>query len=124
MALNPKQLKFCHHYLTSGNATEAYKLAYSVESDEVAAVNASKLLRNAKVLEIIAGFQKMMQEETKITVESVLKGIHGIATKNGAKDSDKLKAYELLGKYLNMFSDKTPTGALPPVTEQDETERG
>jgi phage terminase small subunit len=122
MLLNPKQLKFCQEYLKSGNATEAYAIAYKV-NDKVANANGCRLLANTSIKAYIESFQKAMQEQTKITVESVLKGIHEIATKDTAKDADKLKAYSLLGEYLGMFSNKQPAAALPPVTEQDETER-
>lgn len=47
-----KQEKFCLHYAQTGNATESYKEAgYSAKNDNVAAVSATKLLRNAKIQE-------------------------------------------------------------------------
>lgn len=63
-----------------------------------------------------------MQEQTLITVEVIVKGIYEIASKDTSRDSDKLKAFELLGKHLGMFSDKPLTGFLPPLTDKDETE--
>ena len=48
--LTVKQQKFADEYIISGNATASYKKAgYSVKSDNAAAVEASKLLRNPKV---------------------------------------------------------------------------
>lgn len=122
MQLNHRQLLFCQHYLKTGFAGEAYKLAYGMENDDHARANASRLLSNVVIKEYIESFHKQMEEQTKITVESVLKGIYEIATKESARDSDKLKAYELLGRHLNIFSDKAPAAALPPVTDKDETE--
>lgn len=48
--LTIKQEAFCLEYAASGNATEAYKKAgFKVQNDNVAAANATRLLRNAKV---------------------------------------------------------------------------
>ncbi|MBG9366543.1 terminase small subunit [Streptococcus mitis] len=48
--LTIKQQKFVDEYLISGNATEAYKLAYpNVKNDSTAQANSSRLLSNAKV---------------------------------------------------------------------------
>ena len=50
--LTPKQERFCVEYLTTGNASAAYRLAYNAENSkpEGIHVNASKLLKNAKVV--------------------------------------------------------------------------
>lgn len=47
-----KQEKFCQHYVRHGNATAAYKHAYKSDrmSDSAIAVNASKVLKNTKIL--------------------------------------------------------------------------
>jgi phage terminase small subunit len=48
--LTEKQKRFADYYIETGNATESYKRAgYSVNSDEAARVNASRLLTNANV---------------------------------------------------------------------------
>jgi phage terminase small subunit len=51
MALTPKQEAFCLAYLKTGNASEAYRQAYSAANmkPESINVNASKLLSNTKV---------------------------------------------------------------------------
>lgn len=47
-----KQEKFCLHYAETGNATESYKKAgYKYKNDNVAAVEASKLLRKPNIAE-------------------------------------------------------------------------
>ena len=54
MKLTQKQCLFADEYIKSGNATQAYiKAGYSVRSDNAAAVNANRLLRNAKVKDYI-----------------------------------------------------------------------
>lgn len=50
-----KQEKFCLHYAETGNATESYKKAgYKYSTDNVAAVEACKLLKNPKIAGRIA----------------------------------------------------------------------
>ncbi|OOM82312.1 terminase small subunit [Clostridium puniceum] len=80
--LTPKQKIFVDEYLATDNlnATRAYKKAYPrVKSDDVAAVNGNRLLRNAKVQEYI---QKRMNERakrTEITQDMVLQRWWNIA---------------------------------------------
>lgn len=50
MKLTAKQRLFADEYIKSGNATQSYiKAGYSVKSEKVASVNATRMLRNAKV---------------------------------------------------------------------------
>ena len=50
MKLTAKQRLFADEYIKSGNATQSYiKAGYSVKSEKVAGVNATRMLRNAKV---------------------------------------------------------------------------
>lgn len=52
--LTPNQKIFADEYLIDLNATRAYKTAYkNIKKDETAAVNGSRLLRNAKVKKYI-----------------------------------------------------------------------
>ncbi|MFP5110228.1 terminase small subunit [Neobacillus sp. C211] len=51
--LNIKQKKFADYYIETGNAAESYKRAGYEAEGNAAEVNASRLLRNAKVLAYI-----------------------------------------------------------------------
>ena len=52
--MTERQKTFCDEYLIDLNATRAYKSAYpNVKSNNAAAVNGNKLLRNAKIDEYI-----------------------------------------------------------------------
>lgn len=54
MKLTLKQQKFADEYIISGNAKEAYKLAYpNIKKDETARANGSRMLTNANVSEYI-----------------------------------------------------------------------
>jgi len=61
-----------------------------LKKDEVKAVIDAELLRRA--------------EMSGITDTYVLEGIRAIAENPDAKDADKLRAYELLGKHLRLWT--------------------
>ena len=104
MALTIKQITFIVEYLKDGNATRsAIAAGYS---EKTAQEQGARLLSNVMVKEELAKRFKRQQERTEITVDYVLNGIKSVA-ESTEKDNDKLKAYELLGKYLKLFTDKT-----------------
>jgi phage terminase small subunit len=103
VALTPKQQLFIKEYLVDLNGSAAMRRAgYKSKNPDV---DASKLLVNPSIKKAIDEAVKERAEKTGITAEFVLNGIKAIATK-GEKESDKLKAYELLGKHLKLFTDK------------------
>jgi phage terminase small subunit len=121
--LTPKQKMFVAEYLIDLNATQAaIRAGYSEKTArQIAEQNLSKLYLQEEI-------QKAMNERSKktnITAEYVLNGIKKIAD-NGEKETDQLKAYELLGKHLKLFTDKTehsgPDGG--PLTIRLEGELG
>ena len=104
MELSIKQITFIAEYLKDGNATRsAIAAGYS---EKTAKEQGARLLTNVNVKEELAKRFKRQQERTEITADYVLNGIKAVA-ENTEKDNDKLKAYELLGKYLKLFTDKT-----------------
>jgi len=108
--MTPKQEAFIREYLIDLNATQAAeragfsaKTAYSIGQD------------NLNKPEIAAAIQAAMNaraERTEITADYVLKGIKDV-TERCAKEGEEfnppsaLKGYELLGKHLKLFTDKT-----------------
>ncbi len=136
--LSPKQEAFCLAYAASGNATDAYKKAgYKYASENAAAANGARLIRNDKVrarLEEIAAeaaSKKIMdikeiqerlsdigrQETTEeyITME-------GIRMEKHVAAKDALKAMELLGKMQGAFLERSQvelSGAVPIVIKDD-----
>lgn len=126
---------FCNEYLIDMNGTRAYKMAYPrVKKDETANVNASRLLRNAKVKSYID--EKMKEKEDKLiaTQDEVLKyltsvlrgesesevivvegdGYGGSNARRMSKKPDekeRLKAGELLGKRYGLFVEKKDVDA-------------
>ncbi len=85
MALTDKQKLFADEYLIDLNATRAYKAIYkNCKSEDVAAVNGNRLLRNAKVAEYIEQRMKEREKRTEITQDKVLKELAAIAFSSGA----------------------------------------
>ncbi len=72
-ALNPKQEKFCHAYIETSNATEAYRQAgYGPNATEKTQTeNACRLLANSNVLARINALRAGHQKRHEITVDSL-----------------------------------------------------
>ena len=121
-----KQKRFADEYLIDLNGTRAYKAAYpNVKKDEVAAVNASKLLRNAKVQKYIK--ERLAQKDKELVADQdevlryLTRGMRGELTEEvvvttttgevkkvnkGISIKDSNKCAELLGKRHGAFIDK------------------
>lgn len=98
--LTTKQRLFVEAYLANPNATEAAKAAGY--SEKTAYSQGQRLLKN---VEIAAALKERVQTAI-ITADEVLTDVKAIA-KTAEKDSDRLKGYEMLGKYLKLWTDKT-----------------
>lgn len=130
MGMTEKQKRFADEYLIDLNGTRAYKVAYPrVKSDAAASVNASRMLRIAKVKTYIdeqlekihnektADAQEVMEYLTAVmrgeTESSVLSlcgdGCQEILEKP-PDEKERLKAAELLGKRYSLFTDKVEHG--------------
>jgi len=73
--LTPKQEAFCLAYLETGNASEAYRRAYSVGTASIATVNrsAKEVLDNPKIAARLSTLRERAVQKTLVTVESVAK---------------------------------------------------
>ena len=103
--MNERQKRFCLEYLKDFNATEAAeragyskKTAYSI---------GGRLLKNVEVKKRIDESKTKQVKKAELKTESIIKELKKIAFANAdgekIKTSDKLKALEMLGKYLGMF---------------------
>lgn len=64
----------------------------------------------------LAELTKEKVDKADISAQMVLDGIKSIAEDPDARHNDKLKAYELLGKYLKLFTDRIELKASVAVT--------
>lgn len=71
MALTIKQDKFCCNYVLTGNASEAYRLAYSAENMKQATVHrkATELMQHGLISARIRDLQAAAQASFEITLE-------------------------------------------------------
>ena len=126
---------FADYYIEFGNATEAYKKAgYKVKSDNAAAVEGSKLLRNPKVKKYIESRMAEKDKERIASQDEILefltKVMRGEMTEQipvgqgegyfelQDKDTyikDRVKAAELLGKRYMMWTEKQQVEVITPV---------
>lgn len=79
--LSIKQENFCNYYLECGNASEAYRRAYSCrgKSDNTIWVESSKLLNHPKVAPRIKELQEEQKNKSDITKEKILEELSSIA---------------------------------------------
>lgn len=109
--LNDRQQLFAQEYLVDLNATQAaIRAGYS---QKTARSQGERLLTNVDIAAAIQRGIKERIEKTQITAERVLLELAAIAFMDieklaevGGKITDKLKALELIGRHLGMFTDK------------------
>ena len=104
--LTPKQQCFVNEYLIDLNASAAARRAgYSVKTAEWIG---QQLLGKTHVLEAIKASIQYRMERTKVTVDGVIERIIRLADAAEEKEqyAAALKAAELLGKHLGMFTEK------------------
>lgn len=138
--------RFCDAYIANGkkNAAQAYRDAgYDPKTDHAAAASAQKLLTKADIKEYISQHSRNLQEKAEqdhesklLTAEDLCKFWAGVIDgsigekvydreaqgmiDSPAKISDRLKASELYGKMLNVFTTNVNVqGAVPIVIKDD-----
>lgn len=102
--LTIKQENFCNFYVESGNASDAYRRAYSCDKmkDEAVAVEASKLKDSPNVALRIDELKSALQSKSDITKERILKELSAIVFADIRDyviydgESVRFKAFDLL----------------------------
>lgn len=84
MALTIKQEKFCNYYLECGNASEAYRRAYSCEKmkSETINIKASELLNSGKVSVRVKELQAALQSRSDLNKDEAVNILTNIARAN------------------------------------------
>lgn len=75
-----KRENFCNYYVETGNASEAFRRAYTCKKmkDKTINENASRLLADSKVAARIKELQKEIKEKSDITKEKILRELECI----------------------------------------------
>jgi len=141
MNLKPKRKRFVSEYLIDLNATQAaIRAGYS---EKTANEQGARLLANVSVQAAIGEAMKEREKRTEISQDYVLRGIkelierciqaEPVRGKEGNETGEyrfeafaALKGYELLGKHLKMFTEKSEVdlkGKLVIVTKVPEPKR-
>ena len=118
--LTGKQYSFCVEYIRAGgNQSKAYRNSlYDTSNMKADTIknNAYKLMQNNDVLTTINQLREETMQDVKqtlrIELNDVIQQISDIS-KNAEKDSDKLKALDLLMKHLGGYNHK------PKVEKRD-----
>lgn len=114
--MTEKQKRFCDEYLIDLNGTRAYKAAYpSVKNDDVAAQSASRMLKNVKVRAYLDERLEQLHSERTADAQEVVEFLTTVMRDEKKGDVPRLKAAELIGKHLGMFTDKVNVSGNIPV---------
>jgi phage terminase small subunit len=128
--LTNRQQAFIREYLVDLNASAAARRAGY--SPRYINTNAQKLLQNTTIQAAIAAEMDKRAARTEITADKVLRSIEAVLT-DATQDRDgamldrpsALKALELLGKHLKLFTDRldlTTSGDIDiTITRESDT---
>lgn len=92
LRLTLKQEKFCLEYLTTGNASEAYRRSYDTSNMKPESITrkAKELMDNVKITARITELKRPAEEKALITYESHLKRLEELS--RGAESAEQFSA--------------------------------
>lgn len=115
--LTEKQKRFCEEYLIDLNATQsAIRAGY--KNGEIG----RQLITKNNVLKYIEELRAEQSKRTEITADKVLEELGSVAFNRNIEciGRDKVKALELIGQHLGMFTEKveiTKEEEIPKLLE-------
>lgn len=109
MALTQKQENFCLAYIETGNASEAYRVAYDADGMKPETVNrkAKDVIDNGKIAARIKELRAPVVEKALLTLESHLKRLDDLSRKaeEAGQFGPAIKAEESRGKAAGLYAD-------------------
>ena len=108
--LTPKMQLFVNAILSGMTKVEAYKSAYNVRTENVSTImgNINKLLKDRRVNSLLGSLDESLKErvidDAVKTRRFVMERLHAKVL-NAKTESAELKALELMGKAVAMFTD-------------------
>ena len=112
--VNDKVLKFIYRYLETLNATQAYMEVYECSYDSAKA-NAYRLLAKDSTTKAINEIVSSQSSNVDVQEFELIAQLKNIMLSPNTANRDKLKAIELLGKYLNMWSNDLEVNVQPVI---------
>ena len=108
--LTVQQQRFVQSIIAGKGKSESYREAYNSQgNDMTVAVSASKLLKNPKVRSAIASASETMQNnviaDSVRTRQYIMEQLLA-KCRDGKTEATQLKALELLGRAISLFSDR------------------
>jgi phage terminase small subunit len=101
--MTDKQIKFITEYLVDFNATQAASRAGYSDAAQSGYENLRKPEIRAKIKQEIDN----AIDDSKLSLKKeVIDGLKNIISDPDTRNNERIKAYELLGKYMTMFTDK------------------
>ena len=119
----PRQKAFASLILQGHSPREAYEKAYEVKSDNAAshASSANKLLKNPKISALVEGLWHSSREnlvnDAIATRRHVMEQLL-LHSQEAKQEGTKLKALELMGRAVGMFTDKVESKVEEVSTTQ------
>jgi phage terminase small subunit len=100
--LTPKQEAFCHAYIETGNASEAYRRTFDAGKMQPETINrkAIELLNNGKITARVKALQGELKSKSDITKERILNELAKIGFADIDNLNAKIKALEAISKML------------------------
>lgn len=125
MSLSIKQEKFCNYYVESGNASDAYRRAYSCEgkSDNTIWVESSRLANNPKVALRISELRSEMQRRSDITKDEAVGILADIARAN-IVDALEIKSNEMFTTIVVRDVATLPISVQRAILSVKSTDKG
>ncbi len=104
MKLTIKQENFCNYYLETGNASDAYRRAYSCKGmkDETVTENASRLLNDSKIAARVKELQSELKDKSDISKEKTLEELAAIA-------------FSSIGNYFHTWTQTKDFDSISPI---------
>lgn len=113
--------RFCKEYVIDLNGTRAAIAAGY--SKKTARSKASQLLTKGNIKARIAELQKDTAKKLDLTAEIVLAELKKIGFNQGEETRDRIRALELCGKHLKLFTDRVQLEGLDGLAEKLEEAR-
>lgn len=122
--LTANQQVFVQNILNGMTQLDAYKDAYDTrtENDSTISVNANRLLKNPKISALLGSltdtFKEKIVRDAVDTRRYVMEQLYTYAAAETKPDNTRLKALEMMGRAVGMFTDKVEQKVEQISTDQ------